>query len=81
MSQCTENDVAAKYAKCKSLPPPKCRLEITINTMKQTTYLQELTPKQKTDIKKLVNSGKATILDVVRIYKEYPKNEILAIFK
>jgi|GEM_PF-5273421 hypothetical protein len=43
--------------------------------------IPDLTEKQKKEIKHLVYSGKATILDVVRIYREYPKNEILAIFK
>lgn len=42
--------------------------------------IPELTSKQKAEIKNLVQSGKATILDMVRIYREYPKNEILAIF-
>jgi hypothetical protein len=45
-----------------------------------TIFLPDLTPKQKAEIKNKVESGKASILDMVRIYREYPKNEILAIF-
>lgn len=48
--------------------------------MTKANYILDLTPQQKTEIKNKVNSGKATILDMVRIYAEYPKNEILAIF-
>jgi hypothetical protein len=42
--------------------------------------LPYLTAQQKIEIKNKVESGKASILDMVRIYREYPKNEILAIF-
>lgn len=48
--------------------------------MTKADYILKLTPQQKTEIKSKVNSGKATIMDMVRIYREYPMNEILAIF-